>query len=255
VNRAAPVNLFRDDLIGLVLAQQAQIEAPAQQIRALSARVAIGGQARGPSQDPRQLQPAALERAEARPACAADGRSVRPDDQRGRDRHILARAEAPLLAAVTPIAAAVRASPVVGSDETSARVRGKTSWQWELLSTTAVYHVIVVTRAASVVGAFLDGAQPEVWVADRYGGQLGHGELRQMCLAHLLRDAKYAIEEGDTMFAAGFRWLLLRAVAIGRRRETLKDTTLAQYRTDLDRRLDRLLSGPEPKQNAAVTWP
>ncbi len=35
--------------------------------------------------------------------------------------NILARAEAPLQAAAVPIAAAVRASPVVGSDETSAR--------------------------------------------------------------------------------------------------------------------------------------
>jgi transposase len=165
--------------------------------------------------------------------------------------NILARAEAPLLAAVSPIAAAVRASPVVGSDETSARVRGRTWWQWVLLSTTAVYHVIADTRAASVVTTFLDGAQPEIWVADRYGGQLGHGVVRQMCLAHLLRDAKYAIEAGDTVFAAGFRWLLLRAVAIGRRREALKDTTLAQYRADLERRLDRLLAGPEPKQDAA----
>ena len=45
--------------------------------------------------------------------------------------------------------------------------------------------------------------------------------------------------------------LLLRAVAIGQRRDTLKDSTLAQYRADLDRRLDRLLSGPEPKTKAA----
>jgi len=42
--------------------------------------------------------------------------------------NILARAEAPLLAAVQPIAAAVRASPVVASDETSTRVGGKTWW-------------------------------------------------------------------------------------------------------------------------------
>ena len=90
-----------------------------------------------------------------------------------------------------------------------------------------------------------------MWVADRYGGQLGHGAVRQMCLAHLLRDAKYAIEAGDTMFAPRFRLLLLRAVAIGKRRGALKDTTLAQYRADLDRRLDRLLSGPEPSQKAA----
>jgi transposase len=165
--------------------------------------------------------------------------------------NMLARAEAPLLAAAAPIAAVVRASPVVGSDETSARVCGKTWWQWVLLSSTAICHVIADTRAASVVTTFLAGARPQVWVADRYGGQLGHGAVRQMCLAHLLRDAKYAIEEGDTGFAPGFRLLLLRAVAIGRRRDTLKDSTLTQYRADLDRRLDRLLSGREPQTKAA----
>jgi transposase len=65
----------------------------------------------------------------------------------------------------------------------------------------------------------------------------------------LLRDAKYAIECGDTAFSAPFRWLLLRAteharegIAIGRRRETLKDTTLKQYLYDLDRRLDRIMA-------------
>jgi len=165
--------------------------------------------------------------------------------------NILARAEAPLLAAAAPIAAAVRASPVVGSDETSARVGGKTWWQWVLLSSTAICHVIADTRAASVVTAFMDGARPEVWVADRYGGQVGHGAVRQMCLAHLLRDANYAIEEGDAVFAPGFRLLLLRAMAIGKRRDRLADSTLAQYRADLDRRLDRLLSGPEPKPKRA----
>ncbi|MGC9217672.1 IS66 family transposase [Acidithiobacillus sp.] len=165
--------------------------------------------------------------------------------------NILARAEAPLLAAAVPIAAAVRASPVVGSDETSARVGGQTWWQWVLLSSTAVCHLIADTRAAAVVTTFMAGARPQVWVADRYAGQLGHGAARQMCLAHLLRDATYAIEEGGTVFAPGFRLLLLRAMAIGKRRHRLKHSTLAQYRVDLDRRLDRLLSGPEPKPKAA----
>jgi len=165
--------------------------------------------------------------------------------------NILARAQTPLVTAADTIAAAVRASPVVGCDETSARVRGKTRWQWVLLSSTAICHIIADTRAASVVTTFLQGVQPEVWVADRYGGQLGHGAVRQMCLAHLLRDAKYAIEAGDAVFAPGFRLLLLRAMAIGKRRATLKDTTLAQYRADLDRRLDKLLSGSEPKQKSA----
>jgi transposase len=156
--------------------------------------------------------------------------------------NILARAQAPLVAAAEPLAQAVRASPVVGSDETSARVGGKTWWQWVLLSSTAIYHVIADTRAAEVVTDFLSGARPEVWVADRYAGQLGHGAVRQMCLAHLLRDANYAIEEGCNGFALEFKWLLLRAISIGRRRPDLKDSTLHQYNADLERRLDRLLS-------------
>ncbi len=100
---------------------------------------------------------------------------------------------------------------------------------------------------------FLQGRQPEVWVADRYGGQLGHGAVRQICLAHILRDTRYAIEAeaGDTAFTLSFRLVLLRAVAIGKRRATLKDSTLAQYHAELDRRLDKLLSGPEPTQDAA----
>ncbi len=165
--------------------------------------------------------------------------------------NILARAQTPLEAAASTIAAVVRASPVVCSDETSARVGGKTFWQWVLLSSTAICHVIEATRAASVVTTFLQGAQPEIWVADRYGGQLGHGAVRQICLAHLLRDTKYAIDAGDTVFAPRFRLVLLRAMAIGKRREALKDSTLKQYHADLDRRLDKLLSGPEPQQDAA----
>lgn len=83
--------------------------------------------------------------------------------------------------------------------------------------------------------------RPEVWVSDMLGSQRGHAEQWQVCMAHLLRDATYAIEDGDTAFSGPFKRLLLRSVAIGRRRETLKDTTLKQYHYDLDRRLDRII--------------
>jgi Transposase IS66 family len=74
--------------------------------------------------------------------------------------NILARAKTPLPAAAAPIAATVRSRSVVGSDETSARVAGKTWWQWVLLGSTAIYHVIADTRAASMVTTLLDGARP-----------------------------------------------------------------------------------------------
>jgi transposase len=162
--------------------------------------------------------------------------------------NILARAKAPLVRAAEPIAAAVRQSAVMGSDETTARVAGKTWWQWVLLCSTAICHVIVPSRAAAVVEDFLERHRPQIWVADRYAAQIGHGAARQLCLAHLLRDA---IDAGDSLFAFGFKLLLLRAMAIGRRRPTLKDSTLQQYRADLERRLDRLLSGPLPDTPAA----
>src|SRR5260370_11052359 len=154
----------------------------------------------------------------------------------------LARAEAPMIIAAEKIAEEVRSSPVVASDETSARVKGKTWWQWVLLSSTAVYHVIADSRGAKVVIDFLQGAVPEVWVADRYAGQNGHGIERQLCLAHLLRDSQYAIDEGDTAFAPGFKTLLLHAVTIGRRPDTPKHSTPVPYPPHLHPRPPSLLA-------------
>jgi transposase len=84
--------------------------------------------------------------------------------------------------------------------------------------------------------------RPGVWVSDALGSQRGHAEDWQMCLAHLLRDAQFAIDCGDPAFAAPRHRLSLRAIAIGRRRDGLKDSTLAQYRADLDRRPDRIMA-------------
>jgi transposase len=156
--------------------------------------------------------------------------------------NILARAREPLLDATAAIEKVVLASPVVCSDETSVRVKGKNWWEWVFVSALAVLHVIRPSRGKAVVTALFGEIRPEVWVSDMLGSQRGHGVLWQVCLAHLLRDAKYATEDGDTAFSSPFRRLLLRALAIGRRRETLMDTTLKQYLYDLDRRLDRIIA-------------
>jgi transposase len=154
--------------------------------------------------------------------------------------NILARAREPLLHATAAIEQVVLASPVVCSDETSVRVKGKNWWEWVFVTTLAVLHVIQPSRGKAVVTALFGEIRPQVWVSDMLGSQRGHGVLWQVCLAHLLRGAKYAIECGDTAFSAPFRRLLLRAIAIGRRRETLNDSTLRRYLYDLDRRLDRI---------------
>ena len=67
------------------------------------------------------------------------------------------------------------------------------------------------------------------------------GSHPQFCLAHLIRDAQYAIDHGDTIFAPQFKAFLKDACAVGRRRPDLADSTIGTHRRRLDRELDRLL--------------
>jgi transposase len=98
-------------------------------------------------------------------------------------------------------------------------------------------------RSKAVVQAFLGDWRPDYWISDRYGGQMGWAKREhQVCLAHLIRDVQYTIDEGDAVFAPGVKGLLKRACAIGRRRDPLADGTLKAYEADLNRRLDRLMA-------------
>jgi hypothetical protein len=71
---------------------------------------------------------------------------------------------------------------------------------------------------------------------------LGHAEEHQFCLAHLIRDAQYAIDHGDTIFAPDFKALLKDACEVGRRRPDLAGATIATHRRRLERELERSLA-------------
>ena len=155
--------------------------------------------------------------------------------------NMLARTAKPFGTQADKIADIVRASPVIASDETSARVIGKTWWQWLFASASAVWHTIVPTRGKAVPVDFLGGVKPEVWISDRLPAQCRHAKAHQYCLAHLIRDAQFAIDAGDSAFAPGFKAFLKRACAIGRKRPQLADSTIAKHARNLKRELDRLL--------------
>jgi transposase len=161
--------------------------------------------------------------------------------------NMLARAEKPFATHASEIAETVRTSAVIASDETSARVCGKTHWQWTFVATSAVYHTIAPTRGKAVPTAFLGDAKPKVWLSDRLAAQGKHAEAHQYCLAHLIRDAQYAAEAGDTVFAPAFKAFLKDACAVARRRPDLADATIKGHARRLQRELDRLL-GLEPVQ-------
>jgi hypothetical protein len=113
--------------------------------------------------------------------------------------NMLARMGKPFGAAAEQIAATVRASEVIASDETSARVKGKTHWQWAFGCATAVYHVIAPTRGKCVPTDFLAGMRPKVWLSDRLPAQCTHAEAHQFCLAHLMTSRSGPLSSSSAM--------------------------------------------------------
>src|SRR5712692_4003437 len=95
----------------------------------------------------------------------------------------------------------LRRDPRLRGGRLSARVIGKKWWEWVFVTTLAVLHVIRPSRGKAVVQALFGEIRPAVWVSDMLGSQRGHGVAWQVCLAHLLRDAQFAIECGDTAFS------------------------------------------------------
>lgn len=161
----------------------------------------------------------------------------------------LRRADRPLERAETAIVGRLRRAAVIGCDETGARLTTadqgtRMGWEWVLVSDTAVLHRIRPSRGRDAITEVLGEHRPRCWVSDRWSAQQGHAETHQVCLAHVLRDVQYALDCGEVCFAPALRRLLCWAIAVGRRRPSLKDSTLAQYRAKADRILDRLLAMP-----------
>lgn len=136
----------------------------------------------------------------------------------------------------------LKKSAVIQSDETSLRVGKKTEWLWVFHHEDSAAFVVAPSRGKDVPERFLGSKRPDYWVSDRLAAQMGFARKEhQVCLAHLIRDAQFAVDSGDDAFAPKVRDLLSDACRVGRRRESLADATLAAYERKLDARLGRLL--------------
>jgi transposase len=157
--------------------------------------------------------------------------------------NILAASRAAFARQTSLIKARLLAGTALACDETGMRVGKANWWLWVFHHEDSAVFVADPHRSKAVVATFLGDWRPDHWISDRYGAQMGWAACNhQVCLAHLIRDAQYAIEAGDEVLAPGFKGLLKRACAIGRRRDALTDATLKTYQADLERRLDRLMS-------------
>ncbi len=165
--------------------------------------------------------------------------------------NVLARTARRLQPEAETIRAQVRQAPVIGSDETGARVDGRNHWHWVFETATASYHVIVPSRSGQEIATVLGDAQPEVWVSDLFSAQLNApAARRQICHAHQLRDLQFAIDAERSAFAYRMQRLLLRAQRLHKRRDRLTPELFSRQRADLERVCDRLLAATPPGREA-----
>ena len=144
--------------------------------------------------------------------------------------NLLQRVQKQLETPVAKIVERLRSARLVGSDETGARVNGKTQWEWVFQNDQVCLHVIRPTRGKTVIDSVMAGHQPQIWVSDLFSAQAAYPANEwQVCLAHQLRDCQYAIDAGDELFAPRMKRLFLKAIALQRRRHTLAASTIEQY--------------------------
>ena len=156
--------------------------------------------------------------------------------------NLLTRVKSRLIEPMAEIQSQLQCAELICSDETSARVCGKTQWEWVFQNEDVCFHIICPTRGASVIYSVLGEHEPQTWVSDLFSAQRNHPGMRwQVCLAHQLRDLQFAIDAGDVVFAPIMKRLLLRALAIHKRRDARAPSTRYQYRLDIKRRLRRCL--------------
>jgi transposase len=157
----------------------------------------------------------------------------------------LRRAAAPFAAQAARLRERLLESPVIASDETRFRVAGRNAWLWVMHHGDSAVLRVDPGRGKRVLADFLGAHRPDFWLSDRYAGQHGFATRgHQFCLAHLIREAQYAIDAGDSGFALGFLALLKRACRLGAMRDRLTDEELAAWLRRLAGRLSSLLQRP-----------
>jgi transposase len=168
--------------------------------------------------------------------------------------NILKAARAGFRAASEAIRARLLGGTAICSDETGFRVGKRSWWLWVFHHGDDAYFMSHPRRSKAVVEEFLGAFRPDIWVSDRYGAQIGWAtKQHQVCLAHLIRDTQFVIDEGDHVFAPNLRHFLGRACKIGTRRPWLSDASLKVYLARLNTELDQLLD-LRPTHPAGLKW-
>jgi transposase len=133
---------------------------------------------------------------------------------------------------------------VLGSDETGMNVNGKQHWLWTWQNEKITWIAAAKSRGFKVVeDLFPNGLQQSIMVSDRLAAQLKQNVAgRQVCLAHLLREIKGAVQNNaKAEWLKEFKSLLLDTIQL---KKHIDYEYLDQYQEQivaLHQRKDQLL--------------
>lgn len=115
---------------------------------------------------------------------------------------------------VEGILSALVASDVVGSDETGNYVSAKRVWTWVFQSVSLVYFITIASRGFKVIQSLIGNTFSGTWVSDRLASQLKlMADFNQWCLAHIIRECRYLIQQENSVWAIQLKELLCEAIA------------------------------------------
>jgi transposase len=110
----------------------------------------------------------------------------------------------------------IEKSTCLGTDETGAKINGKTHWFWTWQNQALTFIMQSQSRGYRTIAETFPGGLPEaVLVHDRWAPhfrcQVSH---HQICLAHLFRDLNYIVQVHQSDWAESLKALLKQAIAL-----------------------------------------
>lgn len=148
----------------------------------------------------------------------------------------------------------ISAAPVVGADETGAKVNGNKFWvhTWQDLYNT--FLAISESRGSRAVKEnFPAGLLDSILVSDAWAAQLSTpARWHQLCMAHLLRDLNYFIDVCPGQWAYEVKKVFAEAIKLKGRLSPEDYGRPMPERDSLEARLDKLLGSPLDEQHKKV---
>lgn len=146
-------------------------------------------------------------------------------------------------------------SPVIGCDETGAKVDGNKHWVWTYQTEELTVLAMSESRGLkAITGHFQDGFGKAILCHDAWRTYFHYSEnLHQLCCAHLLRELNYIVERYKSKWAGHLRSLFREAMSLKKKTTEFPSQVAKKNIAAIEDQMDRLLGIPlNPAHKEAV---